>query len=132
MLILQTRPRCANVTLVNGLYDDLLAPSYFARHKNDLMIKYVGERAKRASRSNTRRGNHAAFLNCTFCDMQASRSDTMRVKRSAVSRLLANSFRERRYHRAGGQLFTYGEDILLMNEGFEFPDKPVCSRSSEN
>jgi len=26
-----------------------------------------------------------------------------------------------RYHRNGGQLFTYAEDILLMNEAFEFP-----------
>ena len=31
------------------------------------------ERAKRASCSNTHRGNHAAYTNCTNCDRQASR-----------------------------------------------------------
>lgn len=64
MLVLQTRPRCANASLVSGLYDDLLAPTYFERFNNSMMA---------------------------------------------------------RYHRNGGQLFTYAEDILLMNEAFEFP-----------
>jgi len=30
---------------------------------------YVGERVKRASRSNTRRGNHSVYSNCTLCDI---------------------------------------------------------------
>ena len=30
--------------------------------------KYLGERTKRASRSNTRRGNHWAFSNCSIFD----------------------------------------------------------------
>ena len=30
--------------------------------------KYVGKRAKQASRSNTRRGHHWAYSNCALCD----------------------------------------------------------------
>jgi len=35
--------------------------------------KYVASERKRASRSNTRRGNPTANSNCTFCDRLASR-----------------------------------------------------------
>jgi len=34
--------------------------------------EYVGERAKQASRSNTRRSNHSAYLNRTLCDKESS------------------------------------------------------------
>jgi len=45
------------------------------------MLWYVGERAKRASPSNTRRGHHTAFSKCTLCDRfgVASRSDAIFV-----------------------------------------------------
>jgi len=41
--------------------------------------QYVGERAKRASRSNTRRGNHSAYSNRMLCDRLASCSYAMFV-----------------------------------------------------
>ena len=84
--------RTINKSYYNTFFGAMTAPQYtckvFLKSKDDATnfeftfgtrLQYVGERAKRASRSNTHRGNHTAYSNCTICNWQTSRSDALFV-----------------------------------------------------
>ena len=98
MLVLQTRPRNANVTL-------------------------AGERAKREVKCYRRLGPLTDLTN----PLNAPRLASLVAGAAGLyDNLLAPSYFETHglgemaaFHRAGGQLFTYAEDILILAEALE-------------